>query len=124
MSTYYRNKQPTSYPLSYVTLYEQGCKTPILAAANKFVYLDGIDSITMKQDVSEGYKLRVCIKMEFTNNAESDSSSVTSLQDTASGSTTTSDTVGKVAYTLTQDNIVFKQEKQPPKTVTKLQITK
>jgi hypothetical protein len=55
----------------------------------------------MKQDVSEGYKLRVCIKMEFTNNAESDSSSVTSTQDTASGSTTTSDPVGKVAYTLT-----------------------
>ena len=63
--------------------------------------MDGIDSITMMQDVSEGYKIRVCIKMEFTNSAESESSSVTSLQDAASGSTSTSDPVGNVAYTLT-----------------------
>ena len=102
-TTYFRNKSPTLYPLSYVTLYEQGCKTPILAAANKLVWMDGLNTIYMKNNYEEGYKLRVCIKMEFTSSPASAFKGVSansSSEDASSSTTAVPEESGKVVYSL------------------------
>ena len=102
-STYFRNKSPNLYPLSYVTLYEQGCKTPILAAANKLVWMDGLNTIYMKNNYEDGYKLKVCIKMEFTNSPASAFKGVSANSSSADGFSTTdavTEQFGKVVYSL------------------------
>lgn len=56
----------------------------MLAAANELVYMDGLDTIKMKNNYEEGYDLVVCIKMEFSNNPVSSYKGVTTTEDTTS----------------------------------------
>jgi len=56
--------------------------------------------------------------MEFSNRISASSSSTNS-----NGGASTADETEKIVYTIKQDNVLFKQAKQPPSTITKVQIT-
>jgi hypothetical protein len=81
--------------LAYVTLYEKGCSTPLLAAYDKFIKLDGNSLIRMTRNWSPGYKLKVCIKFDFTDNSPGSSSGSSANED---GSASTSG--AKIVYSI------------------------
>lgn len=72
----------------------------MLAAANELVWMDGLNTIKMKNSYEEGYDLMVCIKLEFTANPVSSYQGVSTTEDVTTD-------YGKVVYTLTQDTVIF-----------------